>query len=61
MVSDEETIYENYQENSERRNILEVVVDYPSELQKVYSDLPFLPERMKIGKCQRLVCNVMAR
>ena len=61
MVSDGETIYENYQENSEKRNILEVDVDYPSQLQKAYSDLPFLPERMKIGKCQRLVCNVMAR
>ena len=61
MVSDEETIYENYQENSERRNILEVVVDYPSELQKAYSDLPFLPERMKIGKCKKFVCNIIAR
>ena len=61
MVSDGEMIYENYEENNERGNILEVDVDYPIELQKAYSDLPFLPERMKIGKCKKFVCNIIAR
>ena len=23
----------------------------------MHSDLPFLPERMKINKCEKLVCN----
>ena len=24
----------------------------------IYSDLPFLPKRMKIDKCKKLVCNL---
>ena len=24
----------------------------------MHSDLPFLPERMKINKCEKLVCNI---
>ena len=24
----------------------------------LHSDLPFLPERMKINKCEKLVCNI---
>ena len=38
--------------------ILEVDVDYPSKLHKLHSDMPFLPEKMKIGKTQKLVCNL---
>ena len=38
--------------------ILEVDVDYPSKLHKLHSDMPFLPERMKIDKTQKLVCNL---
>ena len=38
--------------------ILEVDVDYPSKLHKLHSEMPFLPERMKIGKTQKLVCNL---
>ena len=37
---------------------LEVDVDYPSKLHKLHSDMPFLPERMKIDKTQKLVCNL---
>ena len=33
-------------------------VEYPRNLHKLHSDLPFLPERMKINKCTELVCNV---
>ena len=39
-------------------NILEVDVDYPSKLHKLHSDMPFLPERMKIDKTQKLVYNL---
>ena len=35
----------------------EVDVEYPINLHKLHSDLPFLPERMKINKCTKLVCN----
>ena len=32
-------------------------VNYPSKLHKLHSDMPFLPEKMKIDKAQKLVCN----
>ena len=44
--------------NSDKGYILEVDVDYPSKLHKLHSDMPFLPERMKIEKTQKLVCNL---
>ena len=46
----------SYDKNS-KGYILEVDVDYPSKLHKFHSDMPFLPERMKIDKTQNLVCN----
>ena len=44
--------------NSDKGYILEVDVDYSSKLHKLHSDMPFLPERMKIDKTQKLVCNL---
>ena len=37
---------------------LNVDIEYPKELHNLHSDLPFLPERMKINKCNKLVCNL---
>ena len=38
--------------------ILEVDIDYPKELHKQHNELPFLAERMKIGKVEKLVPNL---
>ena len=38
--------------------ILEVDVKCPKNLHGLHEDLPFLPERMKIGKCKKLACNL---
>ena len=34
-------------------------VKYPKRLHKLHSDLPFLSERMKSDKCNKLVCNLL--
>ena len=39
-------------------NILEVDVEYHKELHKNHNALPFLAERMKIGKVEKLVPNL---
>ena len=44
--------------NSDKGYILEVDVEYPENLHKLRSDLPFLPERMKINNSKKLVCSV---
>ena len=44
--------------NSGKGYILEVDLYYPSELHKLHSDMPFLPEKMKIDKTQKLMCNL---
>ena len=48
----------NYDENSDKGYILEVDVKYPRQLHDLHSDLLFLPKRMKIDKCKKLVCNL---
>ena len=48
----------NYNENDNKGYILEVDVRYPKRIHKLHSDLPFLSERMKIDKCNKLVCNL---
>ena len=40
------------------KNILEVAFQYLEKLQELYNDLPFLPERMKIEKVEKLVSNL---
>ena len=47
----------NYSENSSKGYILEVDLQYPKNLVNLHSDLPFLAERKKIRKCNKLVCN----
>ena len=40
------------------KKFFEVDVEYPKSLHDLHSDLPFLPERMKINRCNKLVCNL---
>ena len=53
-----EEFIKNYNENVKKGYILEVDIKYPKKLHRLHSDLPFLPERMEINKCKKLVCNL---
>ena len=53
-----EDFIKNYDENNNKGYIFEVDVKYPKRLHELHSDLPFLPERMEINKCKKLVCNL---
>ena len=47
----------NYDENSDKGYILKVDVEYPENICMLHNDLVFLPQRMKISKCTKLVCT----
>ena len=53
-----EEFIKNYNRNNKKGYIFEADVKYPKKLHKLHSDLPFLPERMEIYKCKKLVCNL---
>ena len=53
-----EEFIKNYNENDKKGYIFEVDIKYPKKLHDLHSYLPFLPERMEINKCKKLVCNL---
>ena len=53
-----ENFIKNYDEDSDIGYNLEVDVEYPRNLHMLRSDLPVLPEKMKINNCTKLACNL---
>ena len=48
----------SYNDESDEGYLLEIDVKHPEDLNNLHSDLPFLPETMKIGKIEKLVANL---
>ena len=53
-----EDLVKNPNEKSDEWCFFEVDVQYPEKLHELDNDLPFLPERMKIEKVEKLVTNL---
>ena len=53
-----EGLIKNYYENSNKGYFLQADIDYPKELFNLHKDLPFLPERKKVEKVERLICSI---
>ena len=51
-------LIKNYDEDSDKGYIVEVDVKNPKELHDLHSDFSFSPERIKIDKSKKLVCNL---
>ena len=47
-----------YDESSNKGLFFEVDIDYPKELFNSHKDLPFLTERKKVEKVQKLTCSI---
>ena len=50
-------VIKNYDEDSNEEYIFEIDFEYSKYLPDLHSDLPFLPEKMKINKRKKLVFN----
>ena len=48
----------SYDKDSDVKYIIEPDIEYPKHLQSLHSDLPFLPQRMTIDGCKKLVCDL---
>ena len=57
MLKFNEDFIKNYDEDRDNGYIFVVDVEYLKNLHDLHIDLPFLPERMKINKCNKLVCH----
>ena len=53
-----EDFIKKYHEDSNRGYFPEVDIDYPKELLNFHKDLPFLPQRKKVEKVEKLICSI---
>ena len=53
-----EDFIKNYDEEGDVGYLLVVDIECLKTLRMLHSDLPFLPEKIKIDKCSELICNV---
>ena len=53
-----EKFIKGYNENGDKGYFLEADVKYPKKLFNLHRDLPFLPERKKLGKVKKIVCGI---
>ena len=54
-----EDFIKNYNEEIDEGYFLEVDIQYPEKIHELYNDLPFLREKMKIEKVEKLVTNLL--
>ena len=54
----DEIFIKNYCNDSDIGYISKVDIECPKELHDLHYDLPFLPEKLKINKCSKLVCTL---
>ena len=53
-----EDFIKKYNEESDQGYFLQVDIQYLEKLHEFHNDLPFLPERMRIKKVEKLVTNL---
>ena len=53
-----EDFIKSYDEEGDVGYLLVVDIEYPKTLRMLHSDLPFLPDRIKVNKVEKLVCYV---
>ena len=56
-----EKFIKNHDEDFDKGYIREVDVEYPKRLHNLHNDLPFLPKRIKMKKCNRRACNLLTK
>ena len=54
-----EDFIKNYDENSDYGSVLNVDIDYPKNVWGLHKDLPFLPERRKLGNLEKLITSIV--